>query len=106
MSSETTSRAIAGLSMGGFEALSVGLNHPARFAAVGAFSSGLREGFESQFPHLTAAAAASLKTPYLPPIVSVGRPLCFSSSLNRATSSADRRSNCARTAAICSVNSL
>jgi enterochelin esterase family protein len=56
------SRAIAGLSMGGGEALFVGLNHLDRFAAVGGFSSGLREGVEARFPHLTAAANAKLKT--------------------------------------------
>jgi enterochelin esterase family protein len=33
------SRAIAGLSMGGGQALAIGLNHPDRFASVGGFSS-------------------------------------------------------------------
>jgi enterochelin esterase-like enzyme len=61
-STDRSSRAIAGLSMGGGEALVIGLNHPDRFAAVGGFSSGLREGFESRFPHLTPSAHAQLPT--------------------------------------------
>jgi enterochelin esterase-like enzyme len=56
------SRAIAGLSMGGNESLFIGLNHPDRFAAVGGFSSGLRDGFEERFPHLTSGANAQLRT--------------------------------------------
>lgn len=54
-------RAIAGLSMGGFESLFVGLNHLDRFAWVGAFSSGTMEGFEQRFPALTAATARDLR---------------------------------------------
>jgi enterochelin esterase-like enzyme len=50
------SRAIAGLSMGGAEALFVGLNALERFAWVGAFSSGgLRGEYAEVFPKLTAA---------------------------------------------------
>jgi enterochelin esterase-like enzyme len=56
------SRAIAGLSMGGGESLFVGLNHLDRFSAIGGFSSGLREGFERRFPHLTSSANAQLAT--------------------------------------------
>jgi enterochelin esterase family protein len=56
------SRAIAGLSMGGGEALVVGLNHLDRFAAVAGFSSAVREPFESRFPHLTSAASDHLRT--------------------------------------------
>jgi enterochelin esterase family protein len=56
------SRAIAGLSMGGSESLTVGLNHFDRFSAVGAFSAGLREDFERRFPRLTSKANAELKT--------------------------------------------
>jgi len=48
--------AIAGLSMGGSEALTIGLNHLDTFGAVGGFSSGLREGFERQFPNLASEA--------------------------------------------------
>lgn len=56
------SRAIAGLSMGGGEALVVGLNHLDRFAVVGAFSSAVREPFESRFPRLTSSASDHLRT--------------------------------------------
>jgi enterochelin esterase family protein len=56
------SRAIAGLSMGGAEALVVGLNHLDRFSAVGAFSSAVREPYDSRFPHLTSAANDQLRT--------------------------------------------
>ena len=35
------SRAIAGLSMGGLQSLVIGLNHPDKFASIGAFSSAL-----------------------------------------------------------------
>jgi enterochelin esterase-like enzyme len=55
------SRAIAGLSMGGSESLYVGLNQLDMFGSVGAFSSGLREGFEGLFPDLTASANAKLQ---------------------------------------------
>jgi enterochelin esterase family protein len=56
------SRAIAGLSMGGNEALVVGLNHTDRFSAVGGFSSAVRDDVEQRFPHLTASANAQLRT--------------------------------------------
>jgi enterochelin esterase family protein len=59
---EREARAIAGLSMGGGEALFVGLNHLDRFAAVGAFSSAVRDGVEHRFPNLTASANAKLRT--------------------------------------------
>jgi enterochelin esterase-like enzyme len=61
-STDRGSRAIAGLSMGGSESLFVGLNHLDTFGAVGAFSSGLRDGFEGLFPALTASATAHLRT--------------------------------------------
>jgi len=38
---ESNQRAIAGLSMGGYQALSIGLNNLQRFAYVGAFSSAI-----------------------------------------------------------------
>jgi len=41
------SRAIAGLSMGGFEAIRIGLSHPGQFAWIGVFSAGLRPGLVS-----------------------------------------------------------
>ena len=47
--------AIAGLSMGGTESLVTGLNHPDKFAWVGAFSSGgLNTNYVAQFPALNA----------------------------------------------------
>jgi len=56
------SRAIAGLSMGGAEALFVGLNGLDRFAWIGAFSSGgLGTNFSSQFPSLDATANDRLR---------------------------------------------
>ena len=48
--------------LGGGEALFVGLNHLDRFSAVGGFSSGLRDGAEQRFPHLTSSANAKLRT--------------------------------------------
>jgi enterochelin esterase family protein len=55
-------RAIAGLSMGGAQALTVGLTTPERFAWIGAFSpGGLVEPFEKAFPGLDAAAAAAFE---------------------------------------------
>jgi enterochelin esterase family protein len=54
-------RAIAGLSMGGAQALLIGLNHLDRFAWVGSFSSGgLRENFDQEFPEVDASANARL----------------------------------------------
>jgi len=46
-------RAIVGLSMGGGQALAIGLNHPERFAAVGGFSSAAPQGnVADQLPDL------------------------------------------------------
>jgi enterochelin esterase-like enzyme len=62
VSTDRQSRAIAGLSMGGTESLTVGLNHLDRFAWVGAFSSGgLNTNFAAQFPGLDAKANDSLR---------------------------------------------
>lgn len=48
---EADKHAIAGLSMGGLEAITVGLNHPEVFRYVGGMSSALRgEHFDQQFP--------------------------------------------------------
>ncbi len=56
------SRAIAGLSMGGAESLAVGLNHPDRFAWIGAFSSGgLSTNFAAQFPTLDEKTGEQLR---------------------------------------------
>jgi enterochelin esterase-like enzyme len=55
-------RAIAGLSMGGSEALVIGLNRLDMFAAVAGFSAGLRDTFEQQFPNLTSTVNDTLQT--------------------------------------------
>jgi enterochelin esterase-like enzyme len=56
------SRAIAGLSMGGTESLTVGLNNPDRFAWIGAFSSGgLNTNYDAQYPTLDAKANRQLR---------------------------------------------
>jgi enterochelin esterase family protein len=50
-------RAIAGLSMGGGESLTIGLNHPDVFGAVAGLSSALApEPYATIFPHLTSAS--------------------------------------------------
>jgi enterochelin esterase family protein len=55
-------RAVAGLSMGGAEALEVGLNNLDQFAWVGAFSAGVRgTNYASQFPRLDAKANRQLR---------------------------------------------
>jgi enterochelin esterase family protein len=45
-------RAMVGLSMGGGQALQIGLSHLELFTAVGAFSSAVPAGFESRFKAL------------------------------------------------------
>jgi enterochelin esterase-like enzyme len=52
---DRASRAIAGLSMGGGQSLSIGLRHADRFSAIGAFSAAVPENMESLLP---AAAKA------------------------------------------------
>jgi enterochelin esterase family protein len=62
VSADRKSRAIAGLSMGGAESLTVGLNDLDRFAWIGAFSSGgLDTNFAKVFPDLDAKANNSLR---------------------------------------------
>jgi enterochelin esterase-like enzyme len=62
VSPQASSRAIAGLSMGGAESLTVGLNAPDRFEWIGAFSSGgLSTNFVSQFPALDEKASRDLR---------------------------------------------
>ncbi|MCL5096487.1 MAG: alpha/beta hydrolase-fold protein [Candidatus Omnitrophica bacterium] len=57
-----TSRAIAGLSMGGGQSLFIGLNNLDRFAWIGAFSAGGGDGdFEKSYPALDAQANAQLR---------------------------------------------
>ena len=56
------SRAIAGLSMGGAESLTTGLNTLDRFAWIGAFSSGGTPGdFAAAFPSLDSKANAEIR---------------------------------------------
>jgi enterochelin esterase family protein len=51
-------RAIAGLSMGGLESLTLGLNHADQFAWVGGFSSAIElEHFDEHMPNLNAKQA-------------------------------------------------
>ena len=57
-------RAIAGLSMGGRQALTVGLNHPDRFAWVGAMSAAIPPE-EAIAPALASGAAVSRKLRWL-----------------------------------------
>lgn len=47
-------RAIAGLSMGGGQALTIGLRHLDLFSALGAFSGALMGDFDKQFPEVVA----------------------------------------------------
>ena len=62
VSRDRSSRAIAGLSMGGAESLHVGLNALNRFAWIGAFSSGgLGEDFYAVFPALDSKANEQLR---------------------------------------------
>ena len=62
VSRDCSSRAIAGLSMGGAESLYTGLNALDRFAWIGAFSSGgLSEDFNAGFPALDSKAKAQLR---------------------------------------------
>jgi enterochelin esterase-like enzyme len=59
---ERSSRAIAGLSMGGSESLLTGLNHLDKFAWIGAFSAGGIPGdFDKAFPALDAKANQQIR---------------------------------------------
>ncbi len=58
------SRAIAGVSMGGAQAMYIGLNHPDRFAWIGSFSAAIpmfAEGYGAFFPQLAAAVDPRLR---------------------------------------------
>lgn len=58
------SRAIAGVSMGGAQALHIGLNHLDRFAWIGSFSGAFpmfAEGYGAFFPHLETEASPRLR---------------------------------------------
>jgi enterochelin esterase-like enzyme len=62
VSKDRNERAIAGLSMGGAESLTVGLNALDRFAWIGAFSSGgLGTNFATAFPKLDSSANQRLR---------------------------------------------
>ncbi len=62
-SKKQSDHAIAGLSMGGAETLFTGLNHPDKFAYVGAFSSGGFPGNEPAdfFPNISGESTKALK---------------------------------------------
>jgi enterochelin esterase-like enzyme len=57
VSKKRDERAIAGLSMGGFESLTVGLTHPELFAWVGGFSSAMGHGDEQRLAGLNGKNA-------------------------------------------------
>jgi enterochelin esterase-like enzyme len=62
ISAEQKTRAIAGLSMGGAQSLTVGLNNLDRFAWIGAFSSGgVSTNYPSQFPNLDRKANEKIR---------------------------------------------
>jgi enterochelin esterase family protein len=66
VSTKREDRALAGLSMGGAEALLVGLNHLEHFAWIGAFSAGgAPQKFEDGWPALDAKANGKLKLLWL-----------------------------------------
>ena len=46
-------RALAGLSMGGWQTLNIGISHLDQFAYLGVFSSGVLEGFRGSVPKVT-----------------------------------------------------
>jgi enterochelin esterase family protein len=62
ISGKADDRAIAGLSMGGGQAMRIGLHHLELFHAVGLFSAGVRNvNYEEQYKDLLADAAATNK---------------------------------------------
>jgi enterochelin esterase family protein len=61
VSTDAKETAITGLSMGGAESLIVGLNHPNRFAWIGAFSTGGLTNYPVRFPTLNADANKKLR---------------------------------------------
>jgi enterochelin esterase family protein len=62
ISGKADDRAIAGLSMGGGQAMRIGLNHTEMFHAVGMFSAGVRNvNYEEQYKDLLADAAVTNK---------------------------------------------
>ena len=66
VSTKSTDRAIAGLSMGGGETLDVGLNNPDKFAYVGAFSSAVQNvDYPTAFPKSEKPINKNLKLLYV-----------------------------------------
>jgi enterochelin esterase family protein len=62
IAAEQKTRAIAGLSMGGAQSLTVGLNNLDRFGWIGAFSSGgVSTNYAAQFPNLDKKANDKLR---------------------------------------------
>ena len=62
VSTDSNSRAVAGLSMGGCQSLFTGLNAPDRFAWIGAFSSGgLDENFDRAYPAVNESINTRLR---------------------------------------------
>lgn len=67
---DAAGRALAGLSMGGFHSIAIGLNHLETFGWIGVFSAGLREGFASEsdlasFASYASQSASRLKLLYV-----------------------------------------
>ena len=60
VSTDSRSRAIAGLSMGGLESLTIGLTNPGRFAWVGGFSSAVHAVDPVTLPHVPPSSAPRL----------------------------------------------
>jgi enterochelin esterase family protein len=58
---DRNNRAIAGLSMGGAEAVSTGLNHVDQFAWVEAMSAALPDDFAAAYPHFDASQGHRIK---------------------------------------------
>ena len=68
VSKDRDARAIAGLSMGGAQAMAIALNHPDRFGWVGSFSGAFvtyGDDYARTFPALDAAAASRLRLIWL-----------------------------------------
>jgi enterochelin esterase-like enzyme len=62
VTNDRSSRAIAGLSMGGSESLLTGLNNLDKFSSIGAFSSGgIPDDFQTDFPALDAKSNEKIR---------------------------------------------
>ena len=60
VATDSGSRALAGLSMGGLESLTIGLTNTGKFAWVGGFSSAVHAVDPATLPHVPAASAPKL----------------------------------------------